>query len=48
MQFDWLAFISGGFANPAASLLSVDLLIVLIAGSIFIISEACRLGMRHW
>lgn len=48
LQFDWLAFVSGGFANPAASSLSVDLLIVVTAGLVFLISEARRLGMRHW
>ena len=48
LQFDWLAFIAGGFANPAASSLSVDLLIVLVAGLVFLVSEARRLGMRNW
>lgn len=48
LQFDWLAFVYGGFANPAASSLSVDLLFVVMAGLVFLVSEARRLGMRHW
>ena len=48
LQFDWIGFISGGLANPAASSLTVDLLIVVIACLVFLVSEARRLGMRHW
>ncbi len=39
-------FVAGGFANPAAASLSVDLFVVGVAVSIFIIVEARRLGMR--
>lgn len=46
LQFDWLAFVSGGFANPAVCSLSVDLFVVT-AGLVFLVSEARRLGMRH-
>lgn len=38
---DWIG------SGPAVSSLTVDLLIVAIAGSVFIIVEARRLGMRH-
>ena len=45
-EFTVQGFIAGGFANPAAASLSVDLLIVGLAVSIFIVVEARRLGMR--
>jgi hypothetical protein len=38
---DWVS------SGPAVSSLTVDLLIVAVAGSILIIIEARRLGMRH-
>lgn len=34
-------------SGPAVSSISVDLLVVAIAGSVFVIVEARRLGMRH-
>jgi hypothetical protein len=34
-------------SGPAVSSITVDLLVVAIAGSVFIIVEARRLGMRH-
>ncbi len=44
--FSLLDFAAGGFANPAAASLSVDLLVFGITISIFIVVEARRLGMR--
>ena len=38
---DWIG------SGPAVSSLTVDLLVVAVAGSILIIVEARRLGMRH-
>lgn len=40
------SFLAAWFANPAVSSLSVDLLAVASAASIFIILEGRRLGMR--
>lgn len=34
-------------SGPAVSSITVDLLVVAVAGSIFILVEARRLGMRH-
>ncbi|MEV4667180.1 DUF2834 domain-containing protein [Microbacterium sp. LWO12-1.2] len=34
-------------SGPAVSSITVDLLVVAIAGSVFVIVEARRLGMRH-
>ena len=42
---DYLADIFGG--GPAVSSLGVDLLVVAVAGAIFIVVEARRLGMRR-
>ena len=42
-------FFAAWFANPAVSSLSIDLLIVAAAASIFIIIEGRRLGIRwYW
>ena len=42
-------FFTARFANPAVSSLSIDLLIVAAAASIFIIIEGRRLGIRwYW
>jgi hypothetical protein len=38
---DWVG------SGPAVSSLTIDLLIVAVAGSVFIVVEARRLGMRH-
>lgn len=40
-------FVAAAFANPAAASLSVDLLLVTLAVSIFIVVETRRLGMRY-
>jgi hypothetical protein len=46
--FDVVAFVAGGFANPAAGSLTVDLLVALAAFLVWSFVEARRLGMRHW
>ena len=46
--FELGAFLAGGFANPAASSLSSDLLIGATAFLVWMVVEARRLGMRHW
>lgn len=39
-------FIDGGFANPAAAFLSVDVLVVAVAAIVFMVVEARRVGVR--
>jgi len=46
--FDLQAFISSGFANPAAASLSCDLLVACLAFLCWLPVEAHRLGMRRW
>ena len=46
--FDVAGFVAGGFANPAAGSLTVDLLVALAAFLVWSFVEARRLGMRHW
>jgi hypothetical protein len=46
--FDVAAFAAGGFANPAAGSLTVDLLVALAAFLVWSWHEARRLAMRHW
>jgi hypothetical protein len=41
-----LDFIAGGYANPAAASLTNDLLFLLLAAIVFMVSEARRLGIR--
>lgn len=40
-------FITDGFANPAASFLTLDLLMIALAAIIFMIVEGRRVGARH-
>ena len=47
-QFDWVRLFAGVFANPAASPLTVDFIIVLVAFIVWMIPEAKELGMRNW
>jgi len=47
-QFDWGSFFAGAFANPAASSLTVDFMIVLVALLFWMIPEARKSGMRNW
>jgi hypothetical protein len=46
--FDAAAFLAGGFANPAAGSLTIDLLVALAAFLVWSFGEARRLGMRRW
>ena len=47
-RFDLLMFISAGFANPAVSSLSGDLLVACLVFVVWMPIEAKRLGMSHW
>ena len=47
-SFDLLLFLSAGFANPAVSSLSGDLLVACLVFLVWLPIEAQRLGMRHW
>lgn len=47
-QFDWGSFFAAAFANPAASSLTVDFMIVLVAFLFWMIPEAKKLEMRNW
>ena len=47
-QFDLAGFIAGGFANAAASSLTIDLSIIVVAFIIWMVSESIKLGMRYW
>jgi len=46
--FDVGAFVAGGFANPAAGSLTMDLLVALASFLVWSYSEARRLAMRRW
>jgi len=41
-------FLAGVFANPASSSIGVDILIGSTAFLIWMVTEARRLGMKHW
>ncbi len=43
-----IEFVAGGFANPAAASLSVDLLVGSTAVIIWMVAEARQLEMKHW
>ncbi|WP_225792650.1 DUF2834 domain-containing protein [Agrococcus sediminis] len=43
-----LGYLEGWFANAAASSASVDLLVVAVAASIFMLVEGARLGWARW
>ena len=47
MNFDVAAFVAGGFANPAASFLSIDVIVALLCFFLWMFPEGKRLGMRH-
>ena len=47
-RFDLIAFVSGGFANTAASSMTVDFAIVVLAMVTWLVTEAKKLGMKHW
>ena len=48
LTFDLGEFIRGGFANPAAASLSMDLAIGGLAASFFIFFEGRRLPIKYW
>jgi len=41
-------FVTDGFANPASSFLTLDVLVVALAAMIFMIIEGRRVGVRHY
>ena len=46
---DMVGFFRLGFANPASSSLTVDLLVAFVAFAFWVVPEAARLGMpRGW
>ena len=45
--FSLVGFVQSGFANPAAASLSCDILVVVLAASVWLIVEARRIGVRH-
>jgi len=47
-SFSAWAFVAGGFANPAAASLSVDLLVGSTAVVIWMVAEARQLEMKNW
>ncbi len=47
-QLDWGSFMASAFANPAASSMTVDLFIVLLAFIVWMIPEAKELKMQNW
>ncbi len=47
LAFDWGKFISDGFANPAASFISVDVTIGLWGFIVFCIAESSRIQMKR-
>lgn len=48
-SFDLMAFLAGGYANAAASSLSSDLAVVVVAFLVWLFAESRRLGMaRPW
>jgi predicted permease len=47
-SFDLGAFLSGVFANPASSSIGVDILVGATAFQVWMVTEACKLGMKHW
>lgn len=46
-DFNIMAFIQGGMANPAASSLTMDITIAAITGLTWMTIESRRLGIKH-
>lgn len=44
---DFVGFFRLGFANPASSSLTVDLIVAFVAFAVWVVPEASRLGMRR-
>lgn len=47
VAFDWVRFFSDGFANPAASFISVDVAIGLVGFVVFCVAESSRIQMKR-
>lgn len=47
LAFDWFRFFADGFANPAASFISVDVAIGFMGFMVFCVAESSRIKMRH-
>lgn len=47
LAFDWLRFFADGFANPAASFISVDVAIGFVGFMVFCVAESSRIKMKH-
>ncbi len=47
LAFDWAKFMADGFANPAASFISVDVTIGLWGFIVFCIAESSRIQMKR-
>ena len=47
LAFDWGKFFSDGFANPAASFISVDVTIGLWGFVVFCVAESSRIKMKY-
>ena len=48
LKFDWGRFFKGGFENPAASFITVDVITGAVAYLVWMVPEARSLKMRHW
>jgi hypothetical protein len=48
MKFDWILFFKSGFANPASSFITVDVITGAIAYLVWMVPEARALKMKHW
>ena len=46
--FTLQGFLAGVFANPASSSIGVDILVAGTAFNVWMVTEARRLGMKHW
>ena len=47
LAFDWVRFFADGFANPAASFISADVVIGFMAFMVFCVAESSRIKMKH-
>jgi len=47
LSFDVAAFVAGGFANPSASFLSIDVIVSVACFLLWVFPEGKRLGMRN-
>ena len=47
LAFDWARFFADGFVNPAASFISVDVAIGLVAFIVFCTAESLRIDLKR-